>query len=239
MSAEATITTENTEDIWESGKEPFDASYGKLMMWYFLVSDTFTFAAFLIAYAATRFANLATWPLPSEVFQSVPGIVDHGAPLVFVSIMTFILILSSVTMVRAVQEGFMMNKAGVVKWLIPTIIGGFAFLGCQYLEWTHLFHEGMNIFNGAEHSNPFSNLGHVGETGLWGPNGFAMFFFVITGFHGMHVLIGVLLNVWLLIATLNNRFEKVGHYEMVEKIGLFWHFVDLVWVYVFLCFYLL
>jgi cytochrome c oxidase subunit III len=229
MSTEATLNTKEQE-WWESGdNEPFNASYGKLMMWYFLISDTFTFAAFLLAYASARFSNLEAWPLASHVFQSVPGITDKGAPLVFVSIMTFILILSSVTMVRAVQEGFMMNKWGVVKWLIPTIIGGIAFLGCQYLEWSHLIHEGMTLTN-----NPFSNV-----DGQPGPPQFGMFFFAITGFHGLHVLTGVLLNIWLAVEAAKGRFEKVGHYEMVEKIGLFWHFVDLVWVFVFLAYYLL
>lgn len=232
----------------------FGISYGKVMMWYFLISDTFTFAAFLIAYALTRFRNTAPvegvhggWPMASEVFQSVPGLADHGWPLVFVSIMTFILILSSVTMVRAVQEGFMMNKWGVVRWLIPTILGGFAFLYCQYLEWTHLAHEGMWFGkqvlgpDGAVlgKSNPFSALGHANETGIAGPQAFAYFFFTITGFHGMHVALGVGLNIWLLVQTVKGTFEKRQSYEMVEKIGLFWHFVDLVWVFVFLAYYLL
>ena len=88
---------------WENLKGPFNASYGKVMMWYFLISDTFIFAAFLIAYAAARMANVNTWPMASEVFNTVPGLSGHAYPLVFVSFMTFVLIISSVTMVRAVQ----------------------------------------------------------------------------------------------------------------------------------------
>ncbi|MCB9257518.1 MAG: cytochrome c oxidase subunit 3 [Chitinophagales bacterium] len=214
---------------WESLKGPFNASYGKVMMWYFLISDTFVFAAFLVAYAAARMSNVDIWPMASEVFQSIPGLVEHGAPLVFVSFMTFVLIVSSVTMVRAVQEGFMGNRKGVIKYLIPTIVMGLTFLGCQYLEWTHLIHEGMTMWH-----TPFSALGH-GE----GPQQFGMFFFTITGFHGLHVITGVILNIWLLIETAKGRFDVIGNYGMVEKVGLFWHFVDLVWVYVFLAYYLL
>jgi cytochrome c oxidase subunit 3 len=132
-------------------------------------------------------------------------------------------------MVRAVQEGFMMNRVGVMKYLIPTIAMGLVFLGCQYLEWTHLIHEGMTMWH-----TPFSAI-----EGTEGPQQFGMFFFTITGFHGMHVITGVILNVWLLLETAKGRFDKLGSYAMVEKIGLFWHFVDLVWVYVFLGYYLL
>ena len=214
---------------WESLKGPFNASYGKVMMWYFLISDTFVFAAFLVAYAAARTSNVETWPLASEVFNTVPGLSGHGYPLVFVSFMTFVLIISSVTMVRAVQEGFMMNRVGVMKYLIPTIAMGLVFLGCQYLEWTHLIHEGMTMWQ-----TPFSAV-----EGTEGPQQFGMFFFTITGFHGMHVITGVILNIWLLLETAKGRFDKLGSYAMVEKIGLFWHFVDLVWVYVFLGYYLL
>lgn len=229
MSADSSSNGEYVVHEWEKLKGVFNASYGKVMMWYFLISDTFIFASFLVAYAAARTAHLDTWPLSSNVFNTLPGIEGNNYPLIFVSIMTFILIISSVTMVRAVQEGFMMNRMGVVKFLIPTILMGLTFLGCQYLEWTHLIHEGMTMWH-----TPFSASGE-GE----GPVQFGMFFFTITGFHGLHVLTGVSLNIWLLVETLKGRFDKIGNYGMVEKIGLFWHFVDLVWVYVFLGYYLL
>lgn len=241
----STSTEHELREIANQQGSPFKASYGKLLMWFFLISDTFTFAAFLMGYASSRFSNSETWPVPAEVFDTIPvpfldkllsgiGLDTHHLPLVFVTIMTSLLIASSVTMVRAVQEGIQMNKSGVIKWLIPTIIFGAMFLGCQYYEWTHLMHEGMTIT-----ANPFSVLGEFKDTGVMGPTAFAMFFFAVTGFHGMHVLVGVGLNIWLLIETANGRFERVGHYEMVEKIGLYWHFVDLVWVYVFLSYYLL
>ena len=217
---------QTSKQLWNGGGSPFKAGYGKVMMWYFLISDTFTFASFLIAYAALRFTQADNWPKPSEVFASIPvhGLEGLHLPLVFVSFMTFLLIVSSYTMVRAVQEGYRMNRDGVVKFLIPTILCGIAFLGCQYLEWTHLISEGMT---------PTSH------TVLTKTNNFGQLFFVITGFHGMHVLGGVVLNTWLAVSAANGKFDKVGHYEMVEKLGLYWHFVDLVWVYVFLCFYLL
>lgn len=241
----STHTEHELREIANQEGSPFNASYGKLLMWFFLISDTFTFAAFLMGYASSRFAHSDTWPVPADVFDTIPvpaldsilsaiGLNTHHMPLVFVTIMTSLLIASSVTMVRAVQEGVQMNKDGVVKWLIPTIIFGAMFLGCQYYEWTHLMHEGMTIT-----ANPFSHLGEFKDTGVMGPTAFAMFFFAVTGFHGLHVLVGVGLNIWLMIATMNGKFEKVGHYEMVEKVGLYWHFVDLVWVYVFLSYYLL
>ena len=217
---------ESVNQLWDGGASPFKIGYGKVMMWYFLISDTFTFASFLIAYASLRFTQADNWPKASEVFASIPihGFDTLHLPLVFVSFMTFLLIASSYTMVRAVQEGYLMNKDGVVKFLIPTIICGVAFLGCQYLEWTHLIHDGMTPTT-ASATTKIQNFGQL--------------FFVITGFHGMHVLGGVVLNIWLAVSAANGKFDKVGHYEMVEKIGLYWHFVDLVWVYVFLCFYLL
>lgn len=217
---------DSNQELWAGGHSPFRVGYGKVMMWYFLISDTFTFASFLIAYAALRFAQSDVWPKASEVFSSIPLDMFHGvnAPLVFVSFMTFLLILSSWTMVRAVQAGYRMDKWEVVKYLIPTIICGILFLGCQYLEWTHLIHDGMTPTT-ASATTKITNFGQL--------------FFVITGFHGLHVLGGVVFNIWLAIAAANGRFDKVGHYEMVEKLGLYWHFVDLVWVYVFLCFYLL
>ena len=155
--------------------------------------------------------------------------------------MTFILILSSVAVVLAVIEGHRMNKKGVLKWMLGGIIGGAAFLGCQAWEWAHLIEEGLRPFY-----NPFgpdekglTHLVHETLTKSPGPVAFGALFFGITGFHGFHVFTGVCLNVWGFFATLSGKFEKVGHYEMIEKLGLYWHFVDLVWVFVFLAFYLL
>src|SRR5438045_4053068 len=134
-----TAVSQHQTKWWSGGKSPFNLEYGKVMMWYFLMSDAFTFGAFLIAYGTTRF-SANSWPNPNEVFKSYPlsDFFNKPLPLVFVSIMTFILIVSSVTMVIAVQAGHAMNRAKVVRNLIWTILGGLAFLSCQAWEWTHL-----------------------------------------------------------------------------------------------------
>jgi cytochrome c oxidase subunit III len=276
-----------TDDLWSGAKSPFGTSYGKLMMWYFLLSDAFTFAGFLIAYGALRFSS-PTWPVPDFVFSTAPfGI--HHAPLIFVTIMSFLLIISSVTMVRAVQEGHRENKNGVVFWLLLTVLGGAGFLSCQAWEWTNLIGTehmsvttnpfGTHLADGEylddEHGKPYTDgaeketfqigqsylihkhmdeeTGHEewiqrryvtadGESGVqqFGPKAFGALFFFITGFHGFHVLSGV---VFLLIIAINAAsgvyVKRRNGYEMVEKVGLYWHFVDLVWVFVFLVFYLL
>ncbi|MCX8473365.1 MAG: cytochrome c oxidase subunit 3 [Sediminibacterium sp.] len=214
---------------WEGGHSPFNLEYGKVMMWYFLMSDAFTFGAFLISYGTIRFSSVG-WPDPNHVFSSYPFQPEGlHAPLVFVSIMTFILIISSVTMVFAVQAGHNNDKKGVIINLILTIIGGLAFLGCQAWEWNHLHHEGA-----WWGSNPFLNA-----DGTASSTNFTNYFFTITGFHGFHVFTGVLINIIMLIMTMQNVFAKRGHYLMIEKAGLYWHFVDLVWVFVFTCFYLI
>jgi len=214
---------------WGGGKSPFNVEYGKLMMWYFLMSDAFTFGAFLISYGSIRFATNG-WPDPNEVFRAFPGVnPEVHLPLVFVSLMTFILIMSSVTMVLAVAAGHQNDRKAVTKWMILTIIGGFMFLGCQAWEWTHLHGEGA--WWGR---NPFINADGTKAT-----TNFTNFFFTITGFHGFHVFSGVIINIIMLIKNLRGDFEKRGHYLMIEKAGLYWHFVDLVWVFVFTCFYLL
>jgi cytochrome c oxidase subunit 3 len=217
---------------WAGGRSPFQVEYGKLMMWFFLLSDAFTFSAFLIYYGAQRFSKM-TWPDPDIVFQSIPGITDTGAPLVFVGIMTFILIASSVTMVLAVEAGHRNSKKEVIWWMVATIIGGFTFLGCQALEWTHLHHEGF-WWGTVPSAEVIAELGADGVSAQQ----FANLFFTITGFHGFHVFTGVVINIIILFMTMAGTFEKRGHYLMVEKVGLYWHFVDLVWVFVFTFFYL-
>ncbi len=219
----ATSTTLATSD-WTGGKSPFNISYGKLMMWLFLLSDAFTFSGFLIAYGLVRF-SADSWPVPEEVFNAMPFMHGVNAPLIFVGIMTFILILSSVTMVMAVDAGHRMDKKGVAKWMGWTIIGGAVFLGCQAWEWTHFI----------------IGTGGGGASLTWneyGPASFAAFFFFITGFHGTHVLSGVVINYLVYYNTIRGVYEKRGHYDMVEKVGLYWHFIDLVWVFVFTFFYL-
>ncbi len=234
-----------TPDNGEGGeKTPMDISYGKTMMWYFLLSDAFTFSAFLFSYAAIRI-SMPWWPNPNDVFKSFPFLGKANVPLGFVSVMTFILILSSVAVVRAVQEGHRMNKKGVSLWMIGGIVGGVLFLGCQAWEWNHLIHEGLrpyyNPFGPAVAGDPHAATKLFEEVMKFspGPVAFGALFFGITGFHGFHVFTGILINIWAFFMTVNGNFERRGHYEMIEKVGLYWHFVDLVWVFVFLAFYLM
>lgn len=222
---------------WDGGVSPMNVSYGKLMMWFFLLSDAFTFSALLITYGLVRSShaaydgaveaftfNQAWWPIPEKVFASIPFFHGLNAPLVFVGIMTFILIMSSVTMVLAVEAGQRMDRKAVEKWMLWTILGGICFLSCQAWEWAHFIHG----------SGVGANLVH----NEYGPPDFADFFFFITGFHGFHVFSGVLLNFLIFYNTVTGVYDRRGHYEMVEKVGLYWHFVDLVWVFVFTFFYL-
>ncbi len=290
----ATTATAQQTKWWSGGKSPFNVEYGKLMMWYFLMSDAFTFGAFLISYGSIRFSQ-NFWPDPNAVFNAFPGAGHANLPLAFVSVMTFILIISSVTMVLAVHAGHNGDKKGVIKWLAWTIVGGLAFLACQAWEWHHLITgahatlidgkiewvgqtttvnpwgqlvhgEALNaaLNNSSVHSlaqlvheqhgNTMTEaqlLGlpkdqllsmvntaelHVRQNG---PVAFGGYFYGITGFHGFHVFSGVVINIIMLIMTQKGVFEHRGHYLMIEKAGLYWHFVDLVWVFVFLCFYLI
>jgi cytochrome c oxidase subunit 3 len=245
--AQATAATAPPEPkLWGGGRSPYNVSYGKIMMWFFLLSDAFTFGAFLISYGTTRFFS-NVWPDPNHVFKAFPGL-EGSYPLLFVSLMTFILIMSSVTMVLAVHAGHYNDKQGVIKWMLWTIVGGIAFLGCQAWEWTHLAHEGGWWGSFTDPNTPIASLQHFFSTEVTAANqadaaqsthNFFNYFFSITGFHGFHVFTGVCFNVMLLINTINGTYERRGHYEMVEKVGLYWHFVDLVWVFVFTCFYLL
>jgi cytochrome c oxidase subunit 3 len=245
--ASTTVTPAQGRSVWDGGVSPMGASYGKLMMWFFLLSDAFTFSALLITYGLVRSAHTAYsgaveafkfsqayWPIPEKVFEAIPFI--HGEfPLVFVGIMTFILIMSSVTMVLAVEAGHRMDRIAVEKWMLWTILGGLTFLSCQAWEWSHFIHgahEGDAVAQGTTYFG--ASLSH----NQYGPPDFAAFFFFITGFHGFHVFSGVCLNFLIYYNTVMGVYDRRGHYEMVEKVGLYWHFVDLVWVFVFTFFYL-
>ncbi len=229
--------------VWDGGVSPMGVSYGKLMMWLFLLSDAFTFSALLVTYGLVRVSHPAFdgaiedfvfsqqyWPVPEKVFEAIPFF-DIHAPLVFVGLMTFILIMSSVTMVLAVEAGHRMDRKAVEKWMLWTIVGGLTFLSCQAWEWAHFIH-------GVPTPDPTDYEGASLSQNQYGPPDFAGFFFFITGFHGFHVFSGVCLNFMVFYNTITGVYERRGHYEMVEKVGLYWHFVDLVWVFVFTFFYL-
>ncbi|NCX95112.1 MAG: cytochrome oxidase subunit III [Chitinophagia bacterium] len=253
--AHANAATAQETKAWGGGRSPYNVSYGKMMMWFFLLSDALTFGAFLISYGTTRFFS-SVWPDANQVFKSFPFFEAYNLPLLFVSLMTFILIMSSVTMVLAVHAGHYGDKKNVTKWLLWTIVGGIAFLSCQAWEWTHLGGECGGLWGCFTNiqTTPLSTFIHFYDpaapevqhvlstqplVGLQSTHNFFNYFFTITGFHGGHVTSGVVFNILMLVNTVNGTYERRGHYEMVEKIGLYWHFVDLVWVFVFTCFYLL
>jgi cytochrome c oxidase subunit III len=246
--ASTTVTPAPGRSVWDGGVSPMGASYGKLMMWFFLLSDAFTFSALLITYGLVRSAhtaytgavdaftfNVGYWPIPEKVYDGLPFLHGVHAPLVFVGIMTFILIMSSVTMVLAVEAGHRMDRVAVEKWMLWTILGGLTFLGCQAWEWTHFIH-GADIGSAVAEGTTY--FGASLSQNQYGPPDFAAFFFFITGFHGFHVFSGVCLNFLVYYNTVVGLYDRRGHYEMVEKVGLYWHFVDLVWVFVFTFFYL-
>ncbi|HET6960624.1 MAG TPA: heme-copper oxidase subunit III family protein [Vicinamibacterales bacterium] len=215
---------------WSSDQRAFKkVPWGKAMMWIFLLSDTFIFSSFLISYMTVRISTTVPWPNPSEVFGLNVGGVE--VPLLLIAIMTFVLISSSGTMVLAVNYGYRKDKVKTFIYLLLTAALGATFVGMQAFEWSKLiFHEGIR---------PWGN-----------PMGAAQFgasFFMITGFHGTHVSIGVIFLIIVAIKVLRGDLDTMkpgfmtgrkGTYEIVETMGLYWHFVDLVWVFIFAFFYL-
>ena len=339
----ATVTTANSEEkTWGGGNQPLGADYGKLMMWFFIVSDALTFSGFLAAYGFSRFKFIETWPLADEVFTHFPFMHGVTAPMYYVALMTFILIFSSVTMVLAVDAGHQMKKSKVAFYMFLTIIGGLIFVGSQAWEWKNFIHgeygavetkggsllqfvdntgkrvkledfaaalpeeraqlerskgtwfmkeatlpsysvaevqagfkahpellirtevlykddaaaksdtkvnheltkqKHKTILTRPESEARLANALYVVEganlvRNEYGSKLFADFFFFITGFHGFHVFSGVIINIIIFFNVLMGTYEKRKSYEMVEKVGLYWHFVDLVWVFVFTFFYL-
>ncbi|MFQ3340605.1 MAG: cytochrome c oxidase subunit 3 [Flavobacteriaceae bacterium] len=312
--------------VWGGGNRPLNASYGKMMMWFFIVSDALTFTGFIVAYGFSRFKNINSWPIADEVFTHFPFLHGIDAPMYYVALMTFVLIFSSVTMVLAVDAGHHMQKTKVTFYMFLTVIGGAIFVGSQAWEWKNFikgeygaletrggqilqfvnvdtgkraaiqeFAKGIDsprtthqLNNGIWYKNETAlttvslaevKKGFVANNNLvirteqldekghkvvlsraqsllkirdatvvveganlirneYGNRLFADFFFFITGFHGFHVLSGVVINIIIFFNVIVGTYERRGHYEMVEKVGLYWHFVDLVWVFVFTFFYL-
>ena len=128
-------TVISDEHALDGGPGPLGATYGKMMMWFFILSDALTFSGFLAAYGFSRFKFIETWPIADEVFNHFPFLHGVNAPMYYVALMTFILIFSSVTMVLAVDAGHHMKKSKVAFYMFLTIIGGFIFLGSQAWEW--------------------------------------------------------------------------------------------------------
>ncbi len=234
----------DSKHAWDGGQSPFRISYGKMMMWFFLISDALTFGGLLTSYGFIRHKYADVWPKAENVFTHFPFIEQH-LPLAYVGLMTFILIMSSVTMVLAVEAGHRNDKKKVIVWMFWTIVGGATFVGSQAWEWYHFI---IGTETGALRHVWSQELHTYVEQTVYGANmtvneygvpQFANYFFFITGFHGFHVFSGVVINFIIFLNVLKGTYEKRGHYEMIEKVGLYWHFVDLVWVFVFTFFYLL
>ncbi|GAA0852256.1 heme-copper oxidase subunit III family protein [Aliiglaciecola litoralis] len=204
---------------WSADKESFHVPWGKAMMWIFLLSDTFVFSCFLIGYMVMRMSVVEPWPNASEVFAL--EIAGHHIPLVLIAIMTFILITSSGTMAMAVNYGYRRDKNKTAVLMLITALLGISFVGMQAFEWTKLISEGVRPWG-----NPF------------GAAQFGAVFFMVTGFHGLHVSIGVIYLLIVAYKIFKGHYEETGKYEIVEITGLYWHFVDLVWVFIFALFYL-
>jgi cytochrome c oxidase subunit 3 len=214
---------------WSSDQRAFkDVSWGKAMMWIFLLSDTFIFGCFLLSYMTARMSTTVPWPNPSEVFALTIG--GESIPLILIAIMTFVLISSSGTMAMAVNFGYRGDRTRTAALMLVTAAFGATFVGMQAFEWTKLIMEGVR---------PWENP--------WGAAQFGSTFFMITGFHGTHVTIGVIFLIIIARKVWRGDFDRQrrgfftsrkGNYEVVEIMGLYWHFVDLVWVFIFAFFYL-
>lgn len=204
---------------WSSDIHAFRVPWGKAMMWIFLLSDTFIFTCFLTGYMTVRISTTVPWPNTSEVFALTIG--GHEIPLILIAIMTFILITSSGTMAMAVNFGYRRDRKVTAALMLVTALFGASFVGMQAFEWTKLIVE--------EGVRPWGNP--------MGAPQFGSCFFMITGFHGLHVSIGVLYLTIVAIKVLRGHYEHTN-YEIVEITGLYWHFVDLVWVFIFAFFYL-
>lgn len=214
---------------WSSDQRAFkNVSWGKAMMWIFLLSDTFVFGCFLLSYMTARMSTQVPWPNPSEVFALHIG--GSNVPLILIAIMTFVLISSSGTMAMAVNFGYRRDRRKTAILMLLTAVLGATFVGMQAFEWTKLITEGVR---------PWGNP--------WGAAQFGSTFFMITGFHGTHVTFGVIFLVIVARKVWRGDYDigrpgfftsRKGNYENVEIMGLYWHFVDLVWVFIFAFFYL-
>jgi cytochrome c oxidase subunit 3 len=203
---------------WASDQQTFRVSWGKAMMWFFILSDVFVFGAFLSGYAAARLSVALPWPDSAKVFALHIG--ESEVPLLLIAIMTFVLISSSGTMAIAVKYGYERHRAKAAVFLTLTTLLGLTFVGMQAFEWSKLIAEGFRPW-----TNPL------------GAPQFGASFFMITGFHGLHVTAGVIYLAIIASQVLRGTYEKIG-YQRVEIAGLYWHFVDLVWVFIFAFFYL-
>ena len=204
---------------WSSDRQAVHVSWGTAMMWIFLLSDTFIFGCFLTSYMTVRSSTTVAWPTASHVFALNIG--GAEIPLILIAIMTFVLITSSGTMAMAVNFAYRRDRVNAATLMLVTAGFGEMFVCMQAFEWSKLIMEGVRPW-----SNPMG-AGQFGST-----------FFMITGFHGLHVTAGVIYLIVVAIRLLRGHYERSGNYQIVEIVGLYWHFVDLVWVFIFAFFYL-
>lgn len=212
---------------WSSDQRAFQVSWGKAMMWIFLLSDTFIFSCFLTGYMTVRISSTIPWPNPSVVFSLKIGAAE--VPLLLIAIMTFVLISSSGTMAMAVNFAYRRERVRAAILMFVTAAFGVCFVSMQVFEWSKLIlQEGVRPWG-----NPM------------GAPQFGSTFFMITGFHGLHVSAGVIYLIIVAVRLLKGRYDGPGgkggtggNYQIVEIAGLYWHFVDLVWVFIFALFYL-
>ena len=216
MSTEARAVHFPAED-WGGGVHPYRVGHRKLGMWLFIVSDSLTFSALLIGYSYLRASNV--WPTPFPFYPSI----------VFASVMTFCLLSSSLTMVFGVSASSRGDKKGARKWIIATIIFGTAFVVLHLIEWNHLISDGMRPFSLPTH---WVEVFTTSDGSLPSPL-FGATFFTITGLHMFHVATGI-----IYLAVVAARVNKINH-EDIEISGLYWHFVDLVWMFVFPLIYIM
>src|SRR5688572_11143762 len=204
---------------WSNDKQTFHVPWGKLMMWVFLISDTFIFSCFLVGYMNVRMTTTDPWPYPSEVFALT--LFGQSIPLILIAIMTFILITSSGTMALAVRYSHFRDRKKIALFMFITAAFGASFVGMQAFEWSKLIAEGVRPW-----ANPF------------GAAQFGSVFFMVTVFHGMHVSVGVIYLTTVAVKVLKGDYDRKNNYDIIEIAGLYWHFVDLVWVFIFAFFYL-
>ena len=223
QATDAALVPDNLKGLvadWSSDVQTFKVRWSKAMMWIFLLSDTFIFGSFLSSYMAVRLTTTVPWPDTSTVFALHVG--GTEVPLLLIAIMTFILISSSGTMAMGVSAAYKKQRVKTGVLILLTALGGLSFVGMQAFEWTKLITE--------EGIRPWGNE--------YGAHQFGGFFFMITGFHGLHVSIGVIYLSIIAKRVFDGRYERSDDYQIVEVAGLYWHFVDLVWIYIFAFFYL-
>jgi len=205
---------------WASDRQAFRVRWSKAMMWIFILGDAFVFGSFLSAYAAARLATTAPWPNTGEVFALHIG--GFTIPLLLVAFMTLLLLSSGGTMALAVIYSFRHDRTKAALFTALTALLGALFVSLQGVEWTHLIREGVRPWQ-----NPWGAAPQFGAS-----------FFLLTGFHGLHVSIGVLLLTLVALRTARGIYDRKRDYLAIELVGLYWGFVDLVWVFLFPFFYL-